>query len=997
MDENDINNILWDKNPRNPFFDLEIIEIPKDNFDPKTPASIVKNDLKNLEKHFIFGHLNSRSVNKNIIEMREFLEQVNLFDAFSVSESWLRSRTPKDRFEIPGFNIFRTDRRNKRGGGVCCYVRDHYIAKKLKVPNVPDSPELLFVEVSVLHQKVCLGTFYKAPKIPARLFHDVFDSLGYIFHKYEEPILTGDFNVNVLNKNSPEYRHLCDSIIDPFNLTQIIDQPTRVTESSQTLIDLMLVKNRDKVKAHGCCAVPGVSDHHVIYMAYDIKKPHFKPIQVTTRDFKNFDIEGFLAAAELAHFENVYFVGTVDEKVTVLENTIKDLLDRFAPYKTFTITKQNSTPWLTDEIRKVMNVRDMYKYNYNATKNKHFEHKFKELRNKVTGMMRQSQKEMFNDTINTKVKDCKHFYKTAKKLNIISDKSSRTKINFSAQDLNETFLKNNNAIIDPVFINDRLQELHNKTNGCIHKFELHEVTEPDVIKVSKSIKSMSVGVDGLNIFVIKTLMGRISSILTHIINVSFEHSIFPERWKKAIIKPIPKVPVPITPSDYRPISILPALSKIIEKLVNIQIVSYLTMHSLLDPYQSAYKKNHSTQTALLKLTEDIYDCIDDSEITLLVLLDFSKAFDTVNHKLLLAKLKILGFQDRTCDWISSYLTGRSQRVETENESSEWADILNGVPQGSILGPLLFTILISDMRVTIWNGSYITYADDTNLYWESDIENVNDTLKTAGDVLSKVAKYCSDNCLRLSEGKCKYIFLGTRPGIKKLNTMNLIDLPINNIPLERVSDAKVLGVNINEVLSWVKQVNSLISKAMSNFFQMSRYKRFLNKQAKITLCESIVLSQFNYCDIVYSNMDIYLKNKIQKVQNWCVKFIFNLGRKDHCDYDLLRKELNWLDMNQRRVKHGLTLIYKILHGLAPNYLLDSFTLVNQIHNVNTRRANSCIYINKNISSKIHRKAYTFEMSQIYNNIPEDIRQSKSVDIFKNKIGDLLLKGNLTIPL
>lgn len=214
-----------------------------------------------------------------------------------------------------------------------------------------------------------------------------------------------------------------------------------MTETSKTLIDLLLVKNIEKVKAHGCCAVPGVSDHHMIYMSYDIKRPPFKPYTVTQRDFKNFNLQAFLAAAEVAHFENVYFVDTVDDKVTVLENTINELLDQFAPYKTFTITKQNSTPWLTDDIRKVMNVRDMYKYNFNRTGNTEFNRKFKELRNKVTGMLRQSQKEMFNDTINSKVKDSRDFYKTVKKLNIISDKSSRSKINFSAESLNETLKK----------------------------------------------------------------------------------------------------------------------------------------------------------------------------------------------------------------------------------------------------------------------------------------------------------------------------------------------------------------------------------------------------------------------------------------------------------------------------------------------------------------------------------------------------------------------------
>ena len=659
-------------------------------------------------------------------------------------------------------------------------------------------------------------------------------------------------------------------------------------------------------------------------------------------------MQGFLAAAAaIANFKNVFNVVDVNDKVTILENTIHDLLDIYAPYKTFTVTKQNSTPWLTDEIRNIMNLRDMYKYNFNNTGNKEFEKTFKVLRNKVTGMMRQSQKDLFNETINSKVKDSKDFYKTAKKLNLISDKSNRGKINFSAEELNKTFLENNNAVIDSAFIDARLQQLYNIPCPCIHKFSLRDVTEHDVVKVVKTIKSMSVGVDELNIFVIKTLIPRISSVLSHIVNVSFQTSIFPDRWKKAIIKPIPKVTIPISPSDYRPISLLPALSKIIEKLANRQIVEYLVKHDLLDPNQSAYKKNHSTQTALLKLCEDIYDCIDDSEITLLVLLDFSKAFDTVNHKLLLAKLNILGFQENTCSWILSYLSGRQQKVQTETESSSWSSIINGVPQGSILGPLLFTILISDMRLSIWNGSYITYADDTNLYWESAADAINETLAKANSVTSNISKYCTDNCLRLNEGKCKFMLIGTKPAIKKVNSMDLGDLKINDVCMERVTDAKVLGVTFDEVLSWRKQVNLCIRRAMSNFFQICRYRKFLNKEAKIILCESIVLSQFNYCDIVYSNMDKYLKYKIQKIQNLCLKFIFDIKKRDHVDYNSLKSELKWLDMNQRRLKHGLTLIYKILHGLAPNYLRDTFTLVSEIHSVNTRTSNNNIWIKKKI--------------------------------------------------
>ena len=173
--------------------------------------------------------------------------------------------------------------------------------------------------------------------------------------------------------------------------------------------------------------------------------------------------------------------------------------------------------------------------------------------------------------------------------------------------------------------------------------------------------------DNINRKILKLFIHRISTIITHIINISFEQKTFPDRWKSAIIKPIPKIPFPLTETDFRPISLLCTLSKIIEKIANKQIRQYLTQHSFLDPYQSAYKSNHSCATAHLKITDDILDGMDDSEAALLVLLDFSKAFDTVNHKLLLEKLSILGFQGCALSWIKSYLSDRKQKVKTEND------------------------------------------------------------------------------------------------------------------------------------------------------------------------------------------------------------------------------------------------------------------------------------------------------------------------------------------
>ena len=182
-----------------------------------------------------------------------------------------------------------------------------------------ESPETLWVEVTINHKKIAIGTLYKAPKIPASTFYDVYDSLVYIFSKYEDPVLTGDFNVNMLNTESSDFKKLIDSIIEPFDFKQIIKHPTRITDKSKTLIDLLFVKDLNKVKAVGQCDLPGVSDHFLIYMAYNVKKPKFEPITVTRRDFRRFDLPAFQRAAEVAHWEDIFVVEDVNDKVAILE------------------------------------------------------------------------------------------------------------------------------------------------------------------------------------------------------------------------------------------------------------------------------------------------------------------------------------------------------------------------------------------------------------------------------------------------------------------------------------------------------------------------------------------------------------------------------------------------------------------------------------------------------------------------------------------------------
>ena len=856
---------------------------------------------------------------------------------------------------------------------------------------------MLWLEVSVGHNKIAVGVRYKAPKIPYKVFVNLYESLVGIYLKFEHTILLGDFNINMLDLNSPGTKFLLDSFIDPFSLSQLIENPTRITDKTKTLIDLVLVNKPNNVLFSGCCDAPGISDHHFTYLAYSLKKEKFKPYKVTKRDFKNVNWDKFNDDAELMPWENVLVVSNVNSKVTVLENLIQSILDKHAPYKTFTVTKKNSTPWNNNrDIQNLMDQRDDKKNSFNSTGNHDFLNEYKTLRNKVTSLRRQEQIKMLNEKLNNNIKNSKEFYKAAKNLNVIPDKKDKTPVNFSADKLNNAFAANNNAQIDPALINEQIRQMYVNNPPCIHKFNFEPVSELDVIKIVKGLKTNSSVVDNINGYVLKILIHRISSIITHIINISFELNTFPERWKFAEIKPIPKILFPLKESDFRPISLLCTLSKIIGKLACKQMCAYLNLHSLMDPYQSAYKPNHSCTSALLSISEDVLESFDDSEATLLVLLDFSKAFDTVNHRLLLEKLSILGFQQNALGWIESYLSGRKQRVKTDNDLSGWLNIGNGVPQGSILGPLLFSILVSDIRQYINFGAYHSYADDLQLFIPMKPANVNKCIESMNQDLERISDYCKRSALRINEGKCYYMFLGSGQAIKSINETPRANISINKTPIKRVDHVRNLGLTFDEVLSWRKHINLCVKRAMGNFITIARFKRFLSFEAKHILCESMVLSQFNFCDAVYLNIDIYLQKKIQKIQDLCLRYIFNIKRNHDCNYEELRSNLKLLDMNQRRISHSLVILFKILNGQAPSYLSDLFTQQFEIRERETRTFGGNIYLpNTNTPAK-HRKAFKIYTSRVWNLLPDDVKSCTSVNTFKIKIKNIFLNNTLVLP-
>ena len=569
-----------------PTFDLNEPDIPPLPNHFSTASQTINSKLQNFANLLKIEHVNARSVPKHIEEIDRI---INCFDILGTSETFISENTPNSIYQIPGFNFFNKSRDKKCRGGIGIYINNNFPAKIIKLPNELIQPELLFVEVMVGTIKMAIGVIYKSPLIPYSVYAAIHENLVSVTSKYEHFLIMGDMNINHLTPNSSSCKFFTSYVTEPFALTQVISEPTRITAQSSTLIDLMLTSCPTNVKAHGVIDTPGISDHCLTFLAYSLKKPKFKAKMLTRRDFRNFDKNAFLHDMSMAPWGNIEAVedDDIDNKVTIFENIHRDIIDKHAPFRTFRVTRPAS-PWMSDAIRDMMDERDKYKNKFNKDKRPETDLLYKDLRNRVSHAIRQAKIKAFSDQINTKIKDSKQFHRALKNFSVVESKiNSNENCTINPTALNEAFLKNNNSKVDNELISDEVNEILKNSKAAAFSFS--EVTEVEVMRTVRSIKTNACGLDCISAFFFKLGIEHSVFAFTEIINSSFKFNKFPERWKKALVKPLPKISNPAIASDYRPISLLSTFSKVIEKISAKQMIEYLKITGYLDNLQSAYK------------------------------------------------------------------------------------------------------------------------------------------------------------------------------------------------------------------------------------------------------------------------------------------------------------------------------------------------------------------------------------------------------------------------
>ena len=956
---------------------------------------------KKAFEHPLLAYYNINSLRNKIGDIK-FVVNRCMPDLLVLAETKLDSSFPKAQFLMENYHMPTRRDKNKHGGGIIEYIRKGLIRRGL-----PDfelkSFECICSELTVNKKKWAILSVYRTPKYSnLRIFFDELHiSLGKLSIKYDNIVVMGDINIDG-EKGAALGRNLLSNLVDTFALFNLIKDKTCITWNSQSSIDVILT-NKPNCFQFSSTFELGISDYHtLICTCLKSKMVRLKPKTVTYRVYKKFKEENFLNDVKsLVFSEHADPNKAYDE----IKDKFRKCIDKHAPLKTRKI-RGNNQRFMNKTLSKSIMLRSRFKTAYRKKPTNENRLKYTKQRNMCVKLRREAIKQDVKRATKNGLLSNRDFWKFFKpyftnKGGLISNDImllENGKIVTEEKEIVEIFNDHYINIVEntsgwkPKDARDELGQ--NRTNTeiiqyIIHKYKDHpsiaainkvfknskknrfsKVSKNEVNKLLKSVDiKKSVGDDTIPPKFIKLAADIIDDPLTKAINSSIEQHIFPNTAKKSAVLPIFKDDERTNKLNYRPVSNLNQFSKIYEKVIKNQMEFFFD--NCLSKFMSAYRKAFSSQHVLIRLIEEWKRNLDKNFFVGAVLMDLSKAFDCIPHDLLIAKLAAYGFDIDSLQYIYSYLKGRLQSVRINNIYSLYQLILSGVPQGSILGPILFNLFLNDIFLFIHNANLHNFADDNTIEaFSLSVQELVSILEKQSDI---AIDWLKSNSMIANPSKFHAI-------ISTTGNSNVVGIPIKikdrNIKSE--SHVKLLGVKIDCKLNFEKHISDICRKAACQLSALQRLEAFVGFEEKKVLINSFIYSNFNYCPLVWHFSTSNSLNKVEKVQERALRFLYN---DYNISYDKLLKYARKTTMVVGRLRTLCVEIYKTLNDLCPSYMKDIFH--KSVYRTSPRLCNN-IYVYKARRVTYGSKSLRALGPRIWNNLPNYIKTSSNLDLFKKNM-------------
>ena len=977
-----------------------------DEDDPMSALRALK--AKNVDRPII-AHLNINFLESKFEPLKSLIK--DNIDILLVSETKLDDTFPSGQFLIEGYGKpIRLDR-NCHGGGILFFLRDDLPCRELKsLTNI----EGTFIELTIRKSKWLIMGGYNPHKenISSFLGH-VSKELDKLLPCYENLLLLGDFNSEMSEKPMEEFCGM-------YNLENLIKGPTCYKNASNpSSIDVMLTNKKASFQ-NSMTLETGLSDHHK--MTITVLKRYFKkhdPITVKFRDTKSFDDQNFRTdlIARLEQFESL--------SLEDFKREFMETLNTYAPLKQ-KVVRGNNAPFMNKTLSKEFMHRSKLKNKYNKNPTEDNRTAYKKHRNFCVGLLKKEKKKYYNN-LDMKIFDNnKMFWQKIKPLfsekgnlkrsiTLVENGSVISEKREVAEKLNNYFIEavanldieqftsnfndvvsehyditlvnngNNEHIIDLNIDNivKRYQSHPSikkiKENLKLDsKFEFCDVTTDEIYKEINALDPKKASVENdIPCKLLKESNGLVSHYLSTIYNDSKNSSKFPVSLKCADVTPIHKEKETTIKKNYRPVSLLPILSKLYERKMYDSIFLYI--EKFLSPYLFGYRKGHSTQQCLLVMIEMWKKALDQKKVAGAILTDLSKAFDCLSHDLLIAKLEAYGFDKSALIFVHDYLHNRKQRTKVNGSYSSWKELLYGVPQGSILGPLLFNIFINDIFFFLDKAKLANYADDNSTYTIED--TILNLLKSLETETSTVLNWFKINEMKSNSDKCHLIVAENDNRTYSSSSF----IYVGNEFLESEDCVKLLGVKIDNKLTLNGHVSSLLKKGNQKLHALMRISKYLNSDKLKLLMKTFIESQFNYCPLLWMFCSRTLNNKINKLHERALRVVY---KNDNLTFQQLLEKDNSFTTHERNLQKLAVEMYKVKHNISPLPVRELFKSQGNSRKLRNNReweVPEVRTVNNGTETIRYRGPKTWEL------LPNNIKESSSLAEFKRKIKDWKPQG------